>query len=107
MLSNILFFREEGDSDLDIAKKLNIDHDFLIKPLIKFLSDDDLLNRISENLNEKDSSGINTEEVLEAKNKKEDISINHSDSDDSAEEKPTEIITDNKSHNKKVLNILY
>ena len=61
LLSNILLFREEGNSNLEISKKLNLEHDFLIKPLIKFLSDDDLLNRISDNLSEKEI--IETEEA--------------------------------------------
>ena len=70
LLSNILLFREEGASDSDIAKRLDIEHDFLIKPLINFLSDDDLLYAISENLSNRESpeieSGDNSVEVSDS-----------------------------------------
>lgn len=60
VLKEILMFRENGLSDEDIAKTLNIKHDFMIKPLVKFLSDDDLLNTIEKNLSgELDSDSNN------------------------------------------------
>lgn len=64
LLSNILLFREEGMSDREIAKNLKLDHDFLIKPLIKFLSDDNLLNKISENQSKKSNFEMGAEDNI-------------------------------------------